>query len=88
MTMACMETARLILIIVIRFMVVFVLAMFILALPFALLVAGSDGDVTVWQGIAVYLACAMLGMLEVLMYLRRRKRAKGTDVKIDSLRTE
>ncbi len=57
-----------------RFLVTSVLALFVFAPAFAFLVAGTE-DVTAWQVIGLYLAAAMIGLLEVLMYLRRRREA-------------
>ena len=73
---------KLILVLVLRFLVTGLLALLVLTPIFAFLAAGTE-DVTTWQVIGLYLAAAMVGVLELLMYLRRRRRANQNADRLD-----
>ena len=77
---AMASNGRLIAVVVLRFVVTVILAM--VPLTFVLVIAfiagdGSlsidDGRLSLWQGVAFFLAAGLFGLLEVLMYLRKRR---------------
>jgi hypothetical protein len=53
-----------------RFVTTTGLAVFVLALPFRIF---APDDATVWDVIAFYLICILIGVLDVIRYVRRRK---------------
>lgn len=67
-----MISGRLILSVANRFLFTSVPALFVLALPFAFFMAGTEGE-TAWQVIGLYLAATITGFLEVLMYFSQRR---------------
>ena len=73
-----MADKRLILIVIIQFIVAFILGMFVLTPYLVIVSVTNEGQFSAWQGICFLVVCGLLGLLDVLMYVRRRRQiSKG-----------